>query len=459
MLYAARRCIHDVDNHKLKTICHYLSIDTTGEHRALKDCYLTKQCYDSLFKQFGNRAFEPASHDTQKKQHIFSAETQKTQDLITQLKTILADNVVNEDEFNSLKVWVENNTDLEGTYVFDRLYSVLCSVMEKGNPTEDNLQEMIFGLKEIIDPVNSLECKASLVDFEGKHICVTGDFNFGSRYKVIELIEQTGALFDKNVRKTTNILVVGAKGSENWITENYGNKVKKAMEYNNNGACITIMKESDFIQDAIQCINNEAEEKQSLSSSEESSWTTGITDMLNNLAVEMNLPEGSLRFEENKNEKGIITSYFVYIWEPDYPPENTIPECNMKIATITPSKAKSRPDDLDLQIAASQECALKAHLPLDAVILPSKSEKLDNAFSIIRINRHSPLLVEYIKQNAIYCVNNYISKANAFGCCSLFEKCSDSKRCLHSNLLYSRACVYRGNLEKGNIFYGKDKNV
>lgn len=41
----------------------------------------------------------------------------------------------------------------------------------------------------------------------------------------------------------------------------------------------------------------------------------------------------------------------------------------------------------------------------------------------------------------------------AFGCCSLFKECSKEKRCLHSDLLYATACMYRKNLENGKTFY------
>lgn len=41
----------------------------------------------------------------------------------------------------------------------------------------------------------------------------------------------------------------------------------------------------------------------------------------------------------------------------------------------------------------------------------------------------------------------------AFGCCSLYKECSKEKHCLHSDLLYATACMYRKNLEAGKIFY------
>ena len=46
-----------------------------------------------------------------------------------------------------------------------------------------------------------------------------------------------------------------------------------------------------------------------------------------------------------------------------------------------------------------------------------------------------------------------------FGCCEKYIECSDAKKCLHPDKLYSRVCIYRKNLESGRIFYGKNKNV
>ena len=48
----------------------------------------------------------------------------------------------------------------------------------------------------------------------------------------------------------------------------------------------------------------------------------------------------------------------------------------------------------------------------------------------------------------------------SFGCCSKFEKCSDSKKCLHDDYFYaSAACQYKKHLEAGQIFYGKNANI
>lgn len=46
-----------------------------------------------------------------------------------------------------------------------------------------------------------------------------------------------------------------------------------------------------------------------------------------------------------------------------------------------------------------------------------------------------------------------------FGCCSLYEKCSDAKQCIQTDSNYARGCVYRKHLLEGRIFYGANRNV
>jgi len=47
---------------------------------------------------------------------------------------------------------------------------------------------------------------------------------------------------------------------------------------------------------------------------------------------------------------------------------------------------------------------------------------------------------------------------DAFGCCSKYVECSDSKRCVHEDFLVSLCCQYRINLLEDRIFYGKNRN-
>jgi len=46
----ARKHIKGTKNHKLETLANYFNIDTTNNHRALKDCYMTLEIYQKLTK-------------------------------------------------------------------------------------------------------------------------------------------------------------------------------------------------------------------------------------------------------------------------------------------------------------------------------------------------------------------------------------------------------------------------
>lgn len=46
-----------------------------------------------------------------------------------------------------------------------------------------------------------------------------------------------------------------------------------------------------------------------------------------------------------------------------------------------------------------------------------------------------------------------------FDCCSKYSECSDARRCVHEDAIYSTACTYRRHLENGKIFYGRNRNI
>lgn len=50
VLLLARKCMPDLKDHKLSTVAEYLEISTEGAHRALKDCYITLDCYKKILK-------------------------------------------------------------------------------------------------------------------------------------------------------------------------------------------------------------------------------------------------------------------------------------------------------------------------------------------------------------------------------------------------------------------------
>ena len=188
-------------------------------------------------------------------------------------------------------------------------------------------------------------------------------------------------------------------------------------------------------------------------------WQDQVSRVLEELVNEYDLPEGSLYLSTNRGQTDTDkpVSYTVCIWEPDYPPvSHDSHSKNQIVTTISPSTVKSRPDDLDLRIREEQETKLHQYLPSDAVLLEQTKSDRENRQTRVRFNRNSKGLADYIRVNTEYCIKRYKSRSSSFACCSRYEECSDEKRCLHQNRLYSTACIYRQNLEQGKIFYGKN---
>ncbi|MCM1061721.1 MAG: hypothetical protein NC452_15745 [Eubacterium sp.] len=66
--------------------------------------------------------------------------------------------------------------------------------------------------------------------------------------------------------------------------------------------------------------------------------------------------------------------------------------------------------------------------------------------------------IEFLKYATIEYAKNYIP-SERFGCCHLYEKCSDDKGCIACDKFHAKGCYYRENLEKGLIFYGRNANI
>lgn len=517
VMHAAKRCLADMDNYKLETISRFYGLDTEGEHRALKDCYLVKDVYDRLYAKYGEEAFEKRSDSKYQISHN-QQELISLRALKDMVEVIIEDGKVTLDELSELKFWVREHRELAGNYPFDRVFCALDKLLEDRDITQEELDELLVILSDLVDPVKNRGSHNVSRTIQGKHVVVTGDFAYGSRKAVQCLIETAGGIIDKTVKTSTNYVVVGANGSRNWKAGNYGQKIHRAVEMKDKGYDIDIVEEAGFIPAVKRFIECSIEEETSdkpdkadrakegdnaykeykheegdntveayiayskghlaalemagqekcveMDSSEiiNLDWKREIRDMLESLIDEYGLPSGSLYLSDNyghsAKHKDTITSHTVYIWEPDYPPAaNEKPGKNKSVVTITPESGADISDTIVLNLREVQEGDLHKILPDDAEVL--KRTKADMAAGMvrIRIKKTSPSLIAYIRENTVYCLKGYVSKAARFGCCSMFEKCSDEGKCVHENQLYSKACIYRNHLEQGRVFYGKNRNI
>lgn len=180
-----------------------------------------------------------------------------------------------------------------------------------------------------------------------------------------------------------------------------------------------------------------------------------LQEILDNLILSLELPKSSLHLYSNISQKGKNIgkeiSKSVCIYEPEYPSvkeDIDNPGKNFVVMNIRLGK------NIELLIRNGQ---------FDVIELPETAEiknvKSDTTFVHILFHESDQNIFSYIEKNIIHCLKNYRTKEKTFGCCSQFVACSDVKKCLHSNKLYSTACLYRHHLEAGHIFYGINKNV
>lgn len=173
--------------------------------------------------------------------------TLATQILDGILKGIVVDEEITEAECKSLRQWLYDHIYLSNHFPFDKTIALIDKALEDNCITKEESLYITSVIDALLNPVESLKEHVNCV--YGKHICLSGDFEFGTKSKVEEYITERGGIIDSTVKKTTNILIVGDKGCQAYSNGTYGTKVKKAMEYNEKGTNIQIIKESNFFSE------------------------------------------------------------------------------------------------------------------------------------------------------------------------------------------------------------------
>lgn len=175
-----------------------------------------------------------------------SAETQALLTLNGILGGITSDGMLVPAEVDYLQNWMDENESLKGNYPYDKIYATLAAALADGILEQFELDDMLRLFKQVTDPVNECACACEKLDISGKNICLSGEFDHGSKAEISEKLAGCGATVCTSVTKKLDILLVGGQGSEAWSAGNYGTKVKKAMELQAKGSNILLIKEADF---------------------------------------------------------------------------------------------------------------------------------------------------------------------------------------------------------------------
>ncbi|HIT77600.1 MAG TPA: hypothetical protein IAD47_02270 [Candidatus Limihabitans stercoravium] len=170
--------------------------------------------------------------------------TLATQILDGILRGITLDGKISETECKNLRQWLYDNIYLSNHFPFNKTIKAVEKILEDSVVTKEESVYLNEIINKMLDPIDHLKEQVNSV--EGKHVCLSGDFEYGKKSDVADYIISKGGIIDPNLKKTTNILMIGKYESKLYSNGTYGSKVKKAIEFNERGSNIKIVKESDF---------------------------------------------------------------------------------------------------------------------------------------------------------------------------------------------------------------------
>lgn len=230
-------------SHKLEDMVTALKLESNTHHRALADCFHTY----NLIAAIENKTELSIIIEPRKKgkPRVHSEKTKALKELHEFLIEVTNCGSLSEDAVIYLNDWLAENEGLAGNYPYDIIYEAVQKVLEDGIIEQSELDTLSEIFKKQINPVENNSSSDTKIDICGKTVCITGEFENYSRAECIKRLEEKGATYLKDVTKKIELLIVGGLGSNNWACGNYGTKVKKAIELQNKGAKIMIVRETE----------------------------------------------------------------------------------------------------------------------------------------------------------------------------------------------------------------------
>ena len=159
------------------------------------------------------------------------------------LKNITADGKITEREAKRLHRWLMDNRSLRGNFPFDKAFFTMEQALYDGKLEREELDAMqeLFARVTVADAEQCVE----ETPLTGKYYVLTGEFAYGDRQQVQARLNAMGAVSQNNVTRKTDVLIVGSHGSDAWTAGTQGTKMKRALEMQEKGHPIRILREEE----------------------------------------------------------------------------------------------------------------------------------------------------------------------------------------------------------------------
>lgn len=173
---------------------------------------------------------------------------------------ILADGVVSPKEVEFFASWVQKFAPLEPIWPFTDILKRVEIIFADGRASEEECEELrgvmeaLCGYTKQADPTETYSTNLPLsnplpdpVIFKERIFNITGKFAFGTRKKVIEVIEGAGGkALDSSPTRDSHYLIIGLFASRDWAHTSHGRKIERAVELRDSNSGIAIISEEHW---------------------------------------------------------------------------------------------------------------------------------------------------------------------------------------------------------------------
>jgi hypothetical protein len=179
-------------------------------------------------------------------------------ELIGMCRMALADGHVDDAKARFLLSWIENHFHARDVWPGNVLYERLSHAMVNGHIDPHEESDLLEVLSKVAGgPPSEAPNVSGAIPFDnpcpaieyGAHrFVLTGQFAYGPRKRVQDVIESRGGECTESVSKKCGYLIVGTFGSEEWLHSNFGTKIAKAVEMKAAGTHIGIVAEQHWVE-------------------------------------------------------------------------------------------------------------------------------------------------------------------------------------------------------------------
>lgn len=184
--------------------------------------------------------------------------TSATQTLTGILSGISADGIINNQEIDYLNTWLQENSYLKNTWLFDELFSIV-SMISENSVFDQASHDKILKIASIVSSDMGDSDNSTLIEnvklnpdevtivVSGKSFCITGNSLYNTRAEIVEMIKNNGGIIRDDVSHKTDYLLICDEKNSCWAFSSYGRKIEKAIQLQAKPPCnIAFLYEIDL---------------------------------------------------------------------------------------------------------------------------------------------------------------------------------------------------------------------